>query len=184
MNDTIHPPAAPAGAPPEVSYVNNAGLVLFHPFLEMMLRKINVLMPAEPGAMRVRSEDGARAVHLLQYLIDGRSDRPGSQLVLNKLLCGLDPDFPAPPVHLAAEDMALGDHLLAAVIGNWLNMQKMSSAALRETFLQREGRLEWRDGLCTLTVQRRTVDVLMNQLPWSLAFIGHPWMPQPLHVSW
>lgn len=184
MNDAIHPPAAPAGAPPEVSYVENAGLALLHPFLEMLLRKLNVLMPAEHGAMRVRSEDGARAVHLLQYLIDGRTDTPDPHLVLNKLLCGLDPGFPAPPVHLAEEDMALGDQLLAAVIGNWPNMQKMSPAALRETFLQREGRLEWRDGECTLTIQRKTVDVLMNQLPWSLAFIGHPWMRQALNVRW
>jgi hypothetical protein len=33
-------------------------------------------------------------------------------------------------------------------------------------------------------VQRRTVDILMNQMPWPLSPVRHRWMPAPLYVDW
>ncbi|UQV44271.1 hypothetical protein KIV45_20870 [Janthinobacterium lividum] len=55
---------------------------------------------------------------------------------------------------------------------------------MRETFLQRDGRLQWDDGQLSLTIRRKAVDVLVDELPWGLAIIVHPWMRQPLHVTW
>lgn len=160
---------------PDIAYISNAGLVLIHPFLPLIFKRLGLF---------TSGKDGARAVHLLQYLVDGRSDAPAPELLLNKLLCGLEPGLPVPPIDLSDEEMAQCNQLLAAVIGNWPRMQTMSPAALRDTFLQREGRLEWRDGECALTVQRKAVDVLIDQLPWGFATILHPWMRQPLHVTW
>jgi len=173
-----------AVAPTDIAYVSNAGLALLHPFLPMLFQGLDLLATGGDGRPQLRIEQGTRAVRLLQYLVDGRGDAPAPALLLNKLLCGLPPDFPAPPVDLGQNELAHCDQLLHAVIGNWPAIGHASAAALRETFLQREGRLEWRDGQCTLTVQRRTVDVLMEKLPWSLAVIVHPWMRQALHVSW
>ena len=159
----------------DIAYINNAGLVLVHPFLPMLFKRLGLV---------TSGEDGARAVHLLQYLVDGRCDAPEPELLLNKLLCGLEPDSPAPPIAPSDEEIALCDQLLAAVIANWSHMRNTSITGLRATFLQREGHLEWRDGGCSLSVQRKTVDVLMDQLPWNLNVVRQPWMRQALQVHW
>lgn len=173
---------------PDIAYIGNAGLALVHPFLPALFQRRDLLSTGDDGRPRLRGEQGARAVRLLQYLVDGGSDAPKQRqeqaLPLNKLLCGLPADFPCPPVELGQDEQAVCDQLLHAVIGNWPAIGHASVAALRETFLQREGRLEWRGADCTLAVQRRTLDVLMRQLPWSMTVIRHPWMPQPVHVTW
>lgn len=176
MNDATYAPAT--------SYIANAGLVLVHPFLPRLFTQLALLSSTDDGRRQLREEDGARAIRLLQYLADGGTNAPEPALVLNKLLCGLNPDFPAPPIDLSDEEKAAGDQLLAAVIGNWPTMQKTSPAALRETFLQRDGRLQWRDEQCTLTIARKTVDVLVDQVAWGFSVIQHPWMRQTLNVTW
>lgn len=168
----------------EASHIGNAGLALLHPFLPALFQRLHLLATDADGRAQLRGDDGARAVRLLQYLADGRSDAPESQLLLNKLLCGLPPDSPCPPVELGQDEQALCEQLLHAVIGNWPIIRNTSIAGLRETFLQREGRLQWRDAEASLTVPRKTVDVLVDQLPWGFAVIRHPWMRQPLTVTW
>ncbi|MGK5011327.1 contractile injection system tape measure protein [Janthinobacterium sp. MDB2-8] len=176
MNDAAHAPST--------SYIANAGLVLVHPFLPRLFKKLDLLTTGDNGRPQLLGEHGARAVQLLQYLADGRTNAPEPELVLNRLLCGLSPDFPAPPIDLSDEETAAGNQLLGAVIGNWPNMQKTSPEALRETFLQRDGRLQWIDGQCSLTIARKTVDVLVDQVAWGFAVIQHPWMRQTLNVTW
>ncbi|WP_448205619.1 contractile injection system tape measure protein [Azospirillum sp. sgz302134] len=176
----------PPSASGEPIYVGNAGLVLLNPYLPALFDRLGVLTVGEDGVARVTGlEATSRAVHLLQYLADGRCDRPEPTLVLNKLLCGLDPAIPVEPaIQPTDEQLGLCDGLLGAVIGNWPIIRNTSVAGLRETFLAREGRLERGADRWTLTVQRRTVDVLVDQVPWSFAVLYHSWMRAPLHVSW
>ncbi|HYD31808.1 MAG TPA: contractile injection system tape measure protein, partial [Azospirillaceae bacterium] len=76
----------------EPIHVGNAGLVLLNPFLPLFLERLGVLTPEAEGIPRVTGLAAAsRAVHLLQYLADGRCDRSEPALVLNKVLCGLEP---------------------------------------------------------------------------------------------
>ena len=140
----------------------------------------------EGGKPRLRDEEAAsRAVHLLQYLVDGRPDRPEPLLVLNKLLCGL-------PVSAAVErsieptdaERETCDTLLRSMIENWPIVRGTSIAGLRETFLQREGKLTFSDAGWRLQVQRKTLDVLVDQIPWSIGVVFYPWMPRALHVTW
>ncbi|MBY6263629.1 hypothetical protein EI613_17160 [Azospirillum sp. 412522] len=180
-----------AAAPASPLYIDNAGLVLLNPFLPHFFERLGVLSPTDTGAPRVATpEAAAKAVHLLQHLADGvledgRCIQPEPALVLNKLLCGLDPAVPiAPEYRPAPEELALCDQLLAAAIGNWTIISNSSAAGLRETFLRREGRLEHGDRGWSLTVQRKTVDVLVDRIPWSFATLYHRWMEEPLHVSW
>jgi hypothetical protein len=35
-----------------------------------------------------------------------------------------------------------------------------------------------------LEVERKTLDVLMDDLPWSFSMILHPWMAEPITVAW
>jgi hypothetical protein len=185
-------PRAGAGAAPvppalgEAIYVANAGLVLFNPYLPAFFDRLGLLSEGEDGVRRVRGLAAAsRATHLLQYLVDGRLDQPEPDLALNKVLAGLDPAAPVtarldPP----PSDLALCDSLVAAVIANWPMLRGSSPEALRETFLRRDGRLTREDRRWALRVQRRTVDVLVDRIPWTLSVVYHRWMIDPIHVTW
>ncbi|MDX1997099.1 MAG: contractile injection system tape measure protein [Thermoanaerobaculia bacterium] len=184
------PPAA--GREEPAIYVANAGLVLLAPFLPRFFERLGLLVTLPPETAdarpRVRFRDPealSRGVHLLQYLVDGRLATPEPALVLNKLLCGAEPATPVDPEITAGDDeLAIGDSLLGAVIAQWPAIAGTSVAGLRETFFVREGRLTPGDDGWRLLVQRRTVDFLVDEIPWSFRIILHPWMAQALHVTW
>jgi hypothetical protein len=172
--------------PEHALYVGNAGLVLLHPYLPTLFERLGLLVTGDDDRPVIPPGDPAsRAVHLLQYLADGRLDRPEPELVLNKLLCG-QPTFQpvARSIAPTQADLEICDDLLRAVIANWPILADTSPAALQETFLQREGRLRHGDGKWTLQVQRKTLDVLVDQVPWSFAVVYHRWMTDPIYVTW
>jgi hypothetical protein len=176
-------PAAPPGA--EIA-VGNAGLVLAAPYFPALFQRLGLVKSDADGRTAwVAPEAAGRGVHVLQYLVDGRADAPEPQLALNKLICGLDPGWPAlAGIEMGDEERATCDSLLQAILANWPMMKDSSIEALRETFLQREGRLERVEPGWKLIVERKTLDVLMDSLPWSFSMLLHPWMPEPLSVSW
>ncbi len=167
-------------------YISNAGLILCHPFLPHFFKQLELLSVDHDGVTRIIGiENASHAVHLLQYLVDGRCDAPEPELALNKLLCGIALDAPvARSIEPSESDQAVCDNMMQAIIANWPSIKNTSPAGLRETFLQRTGRLLRRDGKWTLTVSRKTVDVLIDQIPWGFSIILHPWMPNELSVTW
>ncbi len=170
----------------EPIYIDNAGLVLAAPFLPNLFNHLKMLWKDESGKTRWQDpERASRAVHLLQYLVDGRVNAPEPLLVLNKLLCGLPIAMPIEKSITMTEPELEGcQKLLQSILANWNPLSGTSIAGLRETFFQRQGRLEKPDTAWKLHVQRKTVDVLVDQVPWSIAVIFHPWMPGTLHVTW
>ena len=135
-----------------------------------------------------RLRDGealSRAVHLLQYLVDGSMSEPEPGLALNKILCGAAlEEAVEKEIALTEEERQVCEHLLKSMIANWSVIENTSIDGLQQTFLRREGKLEQtRDGW-KLLIQRKTVDVLVDQIPWSISVIFHEWMPQPLFVKW
>ncbi len=166
-------------------YIANAGLVIVAGFLPQLFERLDVLDESEPGKRRVRPDALSRVVHMLQYLVDGRTNAPEPVLCLNKLLCGVALAVPlAREIEMTPRERELCDTLLAAIIDNWTMIHGTSVAGLRETFLQREGRLERHSVDWRLHVQRKTVDVLLDHLPWTISVIAHSWMPEPLLVTW
>lgn len=180
MNDAVHTA--------DIAHIRNAGLVLLDPFLPALFKRLDLLSSGDDGKVQLRGDNAARAVQLLHYLAVGSSDAPAPELLLNKLLnkllCGLEPDFPAPPVELRPEEREMGDQLLAAVTGHWSVIRNASIEGLRTNFLQLEGHLQSADGEYTLAVARSPFDVLLSSLPWSLNVIRQPWMRQALRVRW
>ena len=123
---------------------------------------------------------------LLQFLASGTPAVPEYQLPLNKLLCGIPQGRPLPrELSLSAAETELGESLLQAVIARWEILKSTSIAGLRETFLLRAGKLEWLpDDRIVLTVEPKTLDILLDQRPWSISIIKLPWMAAPLYVTW
>jgi hypothetical protein len=169
----------------EPIYIGNAGLVLANPFLPRLFDALGLMESGEDGKWRLRGSAASRGVHLLQYLVDGRTDRPEPVLVLNKLLCGLPISTPIErDIEPSDTEREICDTLLRSMIENWPIVRGTSVAGLRETFLQRDGKLTLTEGGWRLQVQRKTLDVLVDQVPWSIGIVFHPWMPGALHVTW
>ena len=169
-------------APSDVIYIANAGLVLAGAYLQRLFTLLNL---ADNEAF-TSPEAADRAVHLLQYLATGGTGTPEPLLVLNKVLCGLPIGAPVlREFEITPQESQAIDGLLQAMITHWKIIGQTSIAGLRESFLQREGRLrlDAEDGW-QLQVEPRSYDMLLDQLPWGYSLQKLPWMKEALHVEW
>ncbi|OCX53153.1 hypothetical protein BEL04_02220 [Mucilaginibacter sp. PPCGB 2223] len=167
--------------PDDAIYIHNAGLVLLNPFIPTFFVRVGVMH----GGKFVSDEARLRAVHLLQYLVDGTSNSPEHALVLNKILCNLPIEEPVPAEIVMTEaEKQVSQDLLKAVLNNWDKLKNSSVDALRGTFLIREGSLVFREDAWHLKVEQRGYDVLLQFLPWTIGMIRTPWMDKFLYVEW
>ena len=165
----------------EPIYIFNAGLVLLWPYLGRFFDMLGML---ENRKFR-DEETAARAVHLLQYLVQGHTEAPEYHLVLNKILCGVNTAHPLlREVALTEDETALGDNLLHGVTQNWSMLSNSSIDTLRETFLQREGRLINKTDSWSLKVETKSYDMMLDTLPWNISTIMLSWMEKVLYVEW
>lgn len=172
-------------APASAIHIANAGLVLVSAFLPRLFQSLDYVVPVEGGLRWSDGECRGRAVHLLQWLVDTRTDAPEPQLALNKILCGMAVAEPVPAeIILDDRELQMGGKLLATILANWPPLAESGIAALRETFFRREGRLANSEQGWNLDVETRVLDILLDQLPWGFSTILHPWMPAPLTVQW
>ncbi len=170
----------------EILYIDNAGLVLIGVFLPHLFKSLDMLHTNAEGKIRLRDKATfSRGVHMLQYLVNGSTSAPEPLLPLNKILCGESVHATIEPgIELTEQETGMCNQLLQAAIANWKIISTTSIEGLQETFLQREGRLVQVDNGWKLTVQRKTVDVLLDQTSWSFSVISHAWMPDAVYVSW
>ena len=82
------------------------------------------------------------------------------------------------------DDVALVDGLLQSVISQWKVLGNTSIEGLRESFLRREGVLEWHEEQTLLRVSPKSFDMLLDSIPWTINLLKFPWMDKPLHVNW
>jgi hypothetical protein len=173
----VEPAPDPAG---EAIYLEGAGAILLHPFLEELFRGRGLL---EGRAFR---DTAARdhGVRLLGLLTFGGAEAPEYDLLLAKLLCGCPFEEALDSTPLDDEDSGACDALLRAVVRHWTALRSSSPAWLREQFFLREGKLESVDSGRRLTVERRAQDVLLARLPWGCGVVELPWLGERLFVHW
>jgi len=162
-------------------YITNAGLILTHPFLRTLFARTacvnekDVLIP----------EKQIYAIHLLHYLSTGEEQGMEHELTFEKFLCGVPLDAPIDrKVELLDEDKMQCDDLLKAMIGNWSALKNTSPEGLRQTFIQRNGKLDLRKSPSKLNVERKAFDILLDKLPWSISVVKLPWMNDFIFVEW
>lgn len=195
------PPLRPAGAPrdrpvrlpaasrPEEEerpgqplYVRYAGIVLLHPFLARYYQTLGL---GPPGALLAERAQRERAAHLLFHLATGGEHPSEPETTLFKVLAALPIGTPLVRyLPLRDEEREESTQLLTAAIRHWARLGSSSPQALREGFLQRDGRLEATDRGWHLHVERRSLDILLDFLPWSISIVRLPWMDAPLTVDW
>ncbi|MCB0553235.1 MAG: hypothetical protein KDD02_06760 [Phaeodactylibacter sp.] len=169
-------------APDESIYIENAGLVLLHPFLSELFRSLEWVKDKE-FTSPVHQQ---KAVVLLEYLANKSTQPPEFTLCLNKILCGAPLQYPVDVLALQLEEpeRAAADELLTAVVGHWKALRGSSIDALRANFLMREGKLMRKDENWKLLLEKKPQDILLNHLPWGVSIIRLPWMTGSFYVDW
>jgi hypothetical protein len=162
-------------------WTSNSGIVILHPFLPALFGELGLV--AERRFLNERATH--RAVLLLHYLATGETNAPEFALVLQKILCGLPPETPVParlePTEKEKEECR---GVLEAVAEHWSPLNRTSMEGLQTTFLQREGRLKPQDSGWALRIEKKTVDILLDKLPWGISLVRLPWMEEILSVEW
>lgn len=162
-------------------YIAHAGVVMTHPFLSRFFQKLNLLEDSKFKDETARQ----RAIHLLHFLASGNTQIPEYELLLPKFLCGLPFEIPIErDVTLTDEEKAECGNLLQTMITHWGALGNTTPDGLREGFLQRTGKLEKRQNGWYLLVEGKTIDMLLDRLPWNLSMIQLSWMKELLRVEW
>ena len=165
----------------EEFFVDNAGQVLTAPYLPRLFTMLGLI---KDGIFINRSA-AERAVHLLQFMVNEQFASPEYQLLLNKIICGLATGIPVRSrIDPSQHERDTIDDLIRGMIQNWKTIGNTSIAGLRETFLQRRGKLVLKEDIWFLTIEPGPFDMLLDQLPWSFSVIKHHWMERAIHVTW
>ncbi|MGA1870240.1 MAG: contractile injection system tape measure protein [bacterium] len=165
----------------EEIYINNAGIVLLWPYLNPFFNTVGLV----ENQQFVDEDKKERAVLLLHYLASGLRGACEYEVMLNKILCGIDQDTPLTLlVEFSEKEINECENLLKAVIQNWPALKNVSVRGFREMFLVREGIISVRDGRWVMRIEEKAYDVLIDKMPWSISTIKLPWMTDLLFVEW
>jgi hypothetical protein len=161
----------------------HAGLILLHPFLPRFFESTGI---KEETNVELSSFELPRAAALLHYLATGRDSIHEYDLVLTKVLLGMNPEMPLCVSEglIAEAEMEETEALLQSVITHWTALRNTSIAGFRSSFLDRLALLKKEENGWRLQVERQPFDVLLEHLPWSISVVKLPWMQQPLYTEW
>ena len=165
----------------ETLYIKGSGIVILHYFLSPYFNDLGLLTDGK----FIDDTTHQRAVLLLHYLATGKAKAAEFDLTLSKILCGYPilETLPA-AIILTKKEKTESKRLLEAVINHWSPLKNTSIKGLRNAFFERDGKLTKKENGWLLTVEQRTIDVLLGKLPWGYSTIRLPWMQEILNVDW
>lgn len=165
----------------EVIYIRNAGLVIINPYITMLFNRLGL-------TQNKKFKDDIskiKAVQLLQYIATKDDEPEEMDLVLNKILVGMEPYEPISEFQsLTKEEKEMCDGLVEAIIKNWSVLKSTTKDNLRASFFIRNGKLIFEEANWRLNVEQKSIDVLLDKMPWSFSTIKLPWMEHPLMTDW
>lgn len=159
--------------------IENAGLILLHPFLKNFLLKTKLV--DEQNVL----QNPFLIAHVFHYMATGRQHDWDHNLLFEKFLCNIPLTTSIPrKMIIPAEIKQEVDELLASVLEHWKALGSSSIELLRNEFLQRPGKLNADDFSVRLVLERKTHDILMDQLPWGISIARLPWQKQIIYTTW
>jgi len=163
-------------------YIENAGLILLHPFLPAYFKDLEIIN----NENRFISPDShVRAAVLLYYLQCGNEKYNEWEMPLNKILCGMQHiDLIPNGIKLKKKEKEESKLLLQTVVSYWDALKGSSIEALQNTFFQRQGKITPKDNSWLIQIERTGVDILLDRLPWSIGAIKLPWLKEIIHTEW
>lgn len=164
-------------------FISNAGICLVNAALiRRYFTQMGWLGVTDFSSNRNRE----KAVWWIEYLAFGEIKRQEYHLGLNKLLCGLDPAdlLEHTRAILTRKEKREADRCLTEILVHWSALRTEKLETLRESFLQRPGRLSQTGDRWQLQVEARAYDILIEKIPWAFSIIKFPWMKTPLFTQW
>lgn len=162
-------------------YLLNGGTVLLHPFLPAFFKNLQLI--EQENFKDILSHQ--KALYLLHYLATGNTKPGEHELVIAKVLCSWPLEEPVGSlVNLTEEELNESNELLLSAIQQWSILKSTSPDGLRESFLQRKGKLFRKNETAVLQVESGLIDMLLDHLPWNLSIVKLPWMHDILKVEW
>ena len=161
--------------------VKEAGIILLSPFFQQLFAKLQLY----DRSGWTSKEAAWRAVHIIKFLSTGQQQLPEYTLVLEKLLCGLLPEEPVPlEISLSDTEIEEATRLLESVLEHWKALRNTSLTSLRETFFKRDGLITRKENDWLLQVERKTLDVLLDSMPWGYSAVSLPWNNYIIYTEW
>lgn len=163
----------------ESVFISNAGAVIVAAFVPAFLEKMKF-------AANQKILDPQKAVCAIQYLVTGSDKMQEYDLVLPKILCGVPITTPVHTgnFHMTKSQRKEAEEVLSSIIEYWNILQNTSVDGLRQSFLQRNGKLSYNGNDWLLQVEQQPYDMLLQHLPWNISMIKLPWMEQLLKTEW
>ena len=159
-------------------YITDAGLVIIAPFLPVFFSKLDLVK-------ETKIADINGALCLVKYLVSGKNEVAEFELAFAKILCGIEIESPVDTtIYLTQDEKNEANELLLSVIEYWSILKDTSVEGLRQSFLQREGKLTFNNNEWLLQVEQKGYDMLLRQLPWNISMIKLPWMKCLLKTEW
>lgn len=164
---------------PSSHYVNNAGLILVHPFLKHLFGNCGLLRKDHT------INDPETAAHLLHYIATEREQDYESQMLFEKVLCNIPINRPINRNIILSEELKdQGKEMLQAVLDNWPIMKNSSIALLQNEYLQRPGKIILSEDNPKVIVERKTQDILLDKINWNLGIVKLAWKDKIIFVDW
>lgn len=162
--------------------VDDAGLVILHPFLPALFERVGYLNEERKFISLAMQE---RAVHLLRWLAGFDLPRLDYQLLLEKVLCDLPLNYPIDSeIELTDLEKEEGMQVLKSVCQYWRPLNGTSPEGLQHSFLQRQGSIAYEDHNWIVRVEGQTLDILLDDLPWEISLLLLPWKEEMIIVEW
>lgn len=166
---------------PERIMIRDAGLVLLGPYLKPLFTSLGYW---QDGAWH-SPEAREKAVCLLHFIVTGNTTCKEYDLVLGKLLCGMPLQEPLYTGYtFDNNEIKEAETLLEAVIAHWTALKNTSVEGFRSAFLQREAMLFPRERDWQLVVERKTLDVLLESIPWGYGTLALSWNTYLIFTEW
>ena len=169
---------------PDILLIGNAGLCLLAAWLPRLLELLGYLNEDKKDFKDTVSK--VRAVFLLQYLTCSEEKKyRETELAFNRLLVSLPMNIPLPEsLVLTDKEKQTAESMLAGVKANWQAMSGTSVKGFQESFIIRTGRMEQQEEKWLLTVDNKTIDILLDTVRWGFRQIRFPWLKKYIQVIW
>ncbi|MDB4582352.1 contractile injection system tape measure protein [Draconibacterium sp.] len=162
-------------------FANNAGLVVLWPYLNSLFKELNLL----DKNRFLNDKAKQQALFILHYLATGETKTEEHELLIPKIITGYTLQQTVPlTIHLEQSVTDECDKLLQNAIRNWSILKSTTPNGLRQSFLQRNAIIKFKEKQWHFLFERKGIDILIDRLPYGLSVIKFNWLMYPIYVSW
>ncbi len=167
---------------PDGMFGQNVGIILLHPFLKSFFEESQLLNTQGKFRDETAKE---KAIGLLHFIGTGKTAAQEFELSFQKVICGMPIAFPISSEYdITESEKKESEKMLQAVLQYWTGLGNTSIAGLREGFFQRDGKIQQDQESIVLRVEHKTMDILLDKIPWNISMVKFPWLEKLIRVEW